>query len=378
MAVQAEWLERDYYAVLGVPESATQKDIQRAYRLLARQYHPDANAGAPDAEERFKEISAAYDVLGDPDKRMDYDQVRRLGPMAGPAPSAGWGGFAGFGGFPTGDAFGFDLGGLGSLFGATFPSTNRPRRPRGRRGRDLDAELHIDFVDAVRGLTTELPITSDVVCSSCEGHGTRAGTPPATCLTCVGSGQVVQAEGPFAIRQVCPACRGRGQVVTDPCELCGGTGRRRQARRVTVRLPAGVDDGQRIRVPDQGEPGRSGGRPGDLYVVVRVAPHPSFGRHRADLTLRLPVTYPEAVLGAEVTVPTLDGEPVTVRIPPGTPSGQVLRVEGRGVRRPGGGRGDLLVTVEIAVPSHLDADARRAVEGLARKLPGDVREHLRA
>lgn len=380
MAVQAEWLEKDYYEVLGVAEGATAKDIQRAYRRLARQYHPDANPGDRHAEERFKEVAASYDVLGDAEKRKEYDELRRLGPMATgfgpPGPGAGRGSFAGFGGFRVDDDLGFGAGDLGDLFGGAFGRARRQARPTATRGRDLEAELHIDLVDAVAGLTTEIPVTSEVECVTCGGNGARPGTTPTTCPACGGQGQLTQSQGVFAIRQACPACGGRGQVVTDPCQDCGGTGAQHRARRVKVRVPAGIDDGQLVRLASRGEPGRNGGPPGDLFVVVRVEPHPTFGRQGADLTLRLPVTYPEAVLGAEVKVPTLDAAPVTVRIPPGTPSGRALRVRGRGIPRPGGGRGDLIVTVEVAVPTRLDAATRRAVEALATALPDGVRAHL--
>jgi len=377
MAVQTEWLEKDYYKVLGVAETATDKEIQRAYRKLARQFHPDTNPNNPEAEERFKEISAAYDVVGDPDKRKEYDELRRLGPMAA---GNGFGNGGGFGaGFRVEDLGGFDL---GDLFGDVFAGRGRGPANGGRarsgavRGRDLEAELHLDFLQAVNGLTTEVHVTSEATCATCGGSGAKPGTQPVTCTACGGRGQVSETQGFFAIAQTCRRCRGRGQVVETPCEDCRGAGVVRKPRQVKVRVPAGVDDGQLIRLPGRGEPGRNGGPPGDLFVVVRVAPHPLFGRDGTNLTLRLPVTYPEAVLGAEIKVPTLDGAPVTVRIPPGTRSGRVLRVRGHGVPRPKGGRGDLLVTVEVDVPSSVDAKERQAVEALAKALSGNPRAHL--
>lgn len=375
MAVQSEWLEKDYYRVLGVAETATDKEIQRAYRRLARRYHPDANPGDAEAEERFKTVSAAYDVLGDVTKRKEYDELRRLGPM-----TAGVGGDSGFGastGFGTGIRFGADEFDLGDLFGDL--SGHRARRDHSRRagrGRDLDAVLQLDFEQAVLGLTTEVDVVGAVPCTVCGGSGARPGTSPVPCGTCGGLGHVAQAQGPFAISQPCRRCRGRGQVVESPCGACRGSGVVQQARRVKVRIPAGVDDGQLIRVRGRGEPGRHGGPPGDLLVAVGVSPHPIFGRDGADLTLRLPVTYPEAVLGAEVKVPTLDGPPVTLRVPPGTPSGRVLRVRGHGVPRPAGGRGDLLVTVEVVVPAQPGGEERKAVEALAAAMHGDPRVDL--
>ncbi|HET7490028.1 MAG TPA: DnaJ C-terminal domain-containing protein [Acidimicrobiales bacterium] len=294
--MQSEWLDKDYYRVLGVAETATEKEIQRAYRRLARELHPDANPGKPEAEERFKEVSAAYDVLGDAAKRTEYDRVRRLGPAGRPE-----GGFS----FSTdGDDFAaFDLGDLlGGLFGQT-------RASAARRGADLQAELSLGFEEAVHGTTTEVVVTG---------------------------------ESP---------------------------------RPVKVRIPAGVDDGQLVRLPGLGAPGRNGGPPGDLFVLVRVGPHPVFGRSGRDLTLTLPVTYPEAALGAEVQVPVLDGPPVTLRIPAGTPAGRTLRVRGKGVKS-GRHRGDLLVRVEVAVPQRLSAAERRAVQALADVAEGDPRAHL--
>ena len=371
MAVQTEWLEKDYYKVLGVSETASDKEIQRAYRKLARQYHPDANPNDAQAEERFKEISAAYDVIGDAEKRKEYDELRRLG-----ASGNGFGG--GFGGVRfTTDASGFDL---GDLFGDVFGTRTRTTRTRNgaMRGRDLEAALHLDLEDAVFGLTTEVHVTSEVVCGTCNGSGAKLGTQPVTCSSCEGRGQVSETQGFFAISQTCRRCGGRGQVVEHPCGDCGGTGVQRKPRQVRVRIPAGVDDGQIVRLPRRGEPGRNGGPPGDLFVVVRVAPHPTFGRVGDDLTLELPVTYPEAVLGAEVKVPTLDDGPVTVRIPPGTPSGRTLRVRGHGVPKASGGRGDLLVSVEVAVPGQVGAKERKAVEALARAMNGNgnPRAHL--
>lgn len=370
MAVQAEWLEKDYYKVLGVPETATDKEIQRAYRRLARRYHPDANPGDRDAEERFKEISAAYDVIGDPSKRKDYDEVRRLGPTTAGVP----GGFAGFG---TADVGGFDL---GDLFGDVFGRRGGAARRSGAApGRDLEAQLHLSFEQAVFGATTDVHLTSEVVCATCGGSGARPGTTPVGCPACGGRVQLSETQGFFAIARTCGRCGGRGQVVDSPCRACRGRGAQRQPRTVKVRVPAGVGDGTVIRLPGRGEPGRGGGPAGDLYVRVDVAPHPLFGRRGDHLTLGVPVTYPEAVLGADVKVPTVDGTPVVVRVPPGTPSGRVLRVRGHGVPRPDGTRGDLLATVEVVVPRRVGPTERKAVEALARAMTdADPRAHLGA
>jgi molecular chaperone DnaJ len=368
MAAQREWFEKDYYKVLGVPESATDKEITRAYRKLAKQFHPDANPGA---EERFKEISAAYDVLGDADKRKEYDEVRRLGPMGA--------GFGGFGGAPGGGGGGFggsfrvdDLGDLlGGIFGRQRGGTTRTGP---RRGEDIEAELHLSFEEAVDGVTTEVNVTSEAPCTTCHGTGAAPGSQPTVCSVCGGRGVRDENQGLFSFSQPCPACGGSGVRIEKPCRTCKGSGVERRPRKVKVRVPAGVEDGQRIRLKARGTPGRNGGPPGDLYVTVRVAAHRLFGRRGRDLVLTVPVTFAEAALGAEIKVPTLT-TPVTVRIPAGTPSGRTLRVKGRGVPT-GKGAGDLLVTVEVAVPPKLSDQQRRAVEALAQATDQSPRTYL--
>jgi molecular chaperone DnaJ len=382
---QREWFEKDYYAELGVPPTATEKEIARAYRKLAKEFHPDANPNNAAAEERFKEISAANDVLGDAEKRKEYDQVREM-VASGMGPGSGGFGGPGSGGMP----FDFenvrfdDGGGLGDLFGNLFGGRGGTRatgrRGRGsvgpQRGMDIETELHLDFLDAVQGVTTSVSITSEAPCSVCGGSGAKPGTVPETCGQCGGAGAVAVDQGPFSFSQVCPTCNGRGVVVKDKCKHCRGRGVEVRPRTVKVRIPAGVDDGQRIRVKGRGTPGRSGGPPGDLYVVVHVEPHPLFGRHgRQDLTLKVPITFPEAVLGAQVKVPTLD-KPVTVKVPPGTQSGTTVRVRGRGIRRGSGDPGALLVTFDVVVPPELDDEAREAVEKLAVTLPAGPRDFL--
>lgn len=372
MAAQREWFEKDYYRVLGVPETASAKDLKSAFRKLSRQYHPDANPGDTAAEERFKEVSAAYDVVGDPERRKEYDEVRRLGPAASGFPGGG-GGAGGFGGFQ------FQEGDLGDLFGNLFGRQRQGGRRRGtgpHRGQDLEAELHLTFEDAVAGVTTAVHLTSEAPCGTCHGSGARPGTSPVTCGNCGGSGAVADDQGPFAFSSACPACGGRGVRVEDPCPTCRGTGVERRPREVKVRIPAGVDEGQRIRLKGRGGPGRNGGPPGDLYVVVHVSAHQVFRRSGADLALAAPITFAEAALGADITVPTLFDGPVTLRLPEGTRSGRTFRVKGKGV--PGAkGTGDLLVTVEVAVPSKLSAAERKAVEAYRAASEGESpRAHL--
>jgi molecular chaperone DnaJ len=361
VAAQREWFEKDYYKILGVADNASAKDITKAYRKLARTYHPDANRDDPKAEDRFKEISAAYDVLGDETKRKEYDEVKRLGPIGGFGP-----GGAGPGGF----TFNVGTDDIGDLLGGLF---GRGRGGRGRgtsgvapqRGNDLEAELTLEFEDAVRGLTTTLYLTSDAVCSTCNGSGAKPGTEPRVCPVCNGRGVVDDNQGFFSFSTPCTACQGRGVVIDDPCPTCRGSGIERRPREVKVRLPAGVSDGQRIALKGRGAPGRNGGPPGDLYVTCHVKPHRLFGRDGDNLTIRVPVTYAEAALGADIHVPTLEGAPVTLRLKPGTPSGSRHRVKGRGVatkRR----TGDLIVTTEVAVPTRLSDAERKAVEELAR------------
>jgi molecular chaperone DnaJ len=317
-------------------------------------------------------------VVGDPEKRKEYDEVRKLGPMGGM-----------FGGGAPGDgsAGGFrfeDMGDLGDVLGGLFGRGRRGARGAGttgrgtgpHRGQDLEADLHLDFEDAVQGLTTTIHLTSEAACSTCHGSGARPGTTPHTCPQCQGRGVLDDNQGFFSFSQPCPNCAGQGYVIDDPCPTCRGTGIEHRPREVKVRLPAGVADGQRIRLKGRGGPGRNGGPPGDLYVTARVGPHHLFGRRGDDLMLTVPVTFPEAALGADVRVPTLDGGSVKLRIPSGTRSGRTLRVKGKGV--PGRKKtGDLLVTVEVAVPQDLTDDERKAVEALAAAADGrSPRAHL--
>ncbi|MGH9183242.1 MAG: molecular chaperone DnaJ [Acidimicrobiales bacterium] len=374
MAPQREWLEKDYYAVLGVSEGATQKEITQTYRKQARATHPDANPGQ---EERFKEISAAYDVIGDPEKRKEYDELRKLGAGAGYAGFPG--GFGEGGNGPRRQTFRIDdLDDLSDLFGGWFGRGRGTGGGRGTgpgRGGDLEAELHLSFADAVRGVTTSVNLTSEAPCSVCRGSGAAPGTSPVTCPECGGRGVLAENQGLFSFSTPCTRCGGRGVVVESPCDRCGGSGVERRSRTVRVRIPPGVDDGQRIRLKGRGRPGRNAGPPGDLYVVVRLEPDPLFGRQGDHLTITVPVSFPEAALGADITVPTLDGPAVTLRLPHGTRTGRTFRVKGKGVptRR---GAGDLLVTVEVAVPARLSAAERRAIEQLAAASEESPRAHL--
>lgn len=370
MPAQREWFETDYYKVLGVSKDAGEKEITRAYRKLAKQFHPDANPGA---EEKFKEISAAYDVLGDTEKRKEYDEVRRLGPVGGFA-GAGQGGSGGFN---------FRVEDLSDIFGGIFNaggSGGARGRRRGsptmgpQRGGDLEAELHLSFQEAVDGVVTTVNVATSATCHTCAGSGSRPGTMPVVCPTCNGSGVVNDNQGLFSLSSTCPECGGRGTKIVDPCPTCHGSGRERKDRAVKVRIPAGVDDGQRIRAKGRGEPGRNGGPAGDLYVVVRVSPHAIFGRKGANLTVNAPITFSEATLGADITVPSLD-KPVTVRIPPGTKSGRTFRVKGRGLTH-GGKHGDLLVTVEVVVPPSLNEEERKALEAFSAASTTSPRAHL--
>lgn len=363
MTAQREWFEKDYYRVLGVSESASAKEITKAYRKLARQYHPDQNPGDAAAEDRFKEVSAAYEVLGDAAKRGEYDEVRRLGPMGAMGGAGGPGGFT----FNVGNT----EGGIGDLFGQMFGQ----RGSRGRsgvgpqRGADVTAQLTLDFDDAARGVTTTLHLTADASCSTCGGSGAAPGTNPQSCSQCGGRGVLDDNQGFFSFSSPCRACQGRGSIVTNPCSTCRGAGVERRPRQVQARIPAGVADGQTIRLKGKGAPGRNGGPAGDLLVDIKVTPHRLFGRSGQDLTVRIPVTFAELALGADVDVPTLEGDRVTLRLRPGTANGSRHRVRGRGItttsKQQGTRTGDLIVTVDVVIPTDLTDEQRAAVEQLA-------------
>jgi len=398
MAPQREWFDTDYYAVLGVAADASDKDVTRAYRKLAKQYHPDANPGNKDAEDKFKEVSAANDVLSDPAKRKEYDEVRRM--VASGAYAGGPGGPGGFGFSPGGAGGNFqfdDTVDLGDLLGGLFGGRGGPAggggaggqrgfgfggggrratRQAPQRGADLESEIAIDFLDAVHGITTSVAFTAEAACSECQGSGAKPGTSPQICTECGGSGEVAMNQGFFQTAQVCPVCHGRGAVIPDPCPRCHGGGTEVRRRDVKVKIPAGVKDGQRIKVAKRGAAGRNGGPPGDLYVVVKVRAHAVFGRRGArDLTVHVPITFAEAALGAQVKVPTL-GDPVTLKVKAGTQPGTMQKVKGRGIAGTNGHAGDLFVTFDVTVPHKLDKDQRAAVEALAASFTDDPRADL--
>jgi molecular chaperone DnaJ len=373
-----EWLEKDFYAELGVSSTASADEIKRAYRKLARELHPDANPGDARAETRFKSVSEAYGVLSDPDKRKQYDEARSLF-NGGFRP--GGGGFGGGpGGFDFGDLFGSgggrggDVGGLGDLLGGLFGGGRGGMAGAGasrpRRGTDVETEIRIDFTEAVHGATVPLRIASPASCGSCGGTGARAGTAPRPCPACGGSGLVTRSQGAFALSEPCRDCRGTGRIIDDPCTECGGRGVSSRHRTLTMRIPPGVADGQKIRLAGQGEPGMRGAPAGDLYVLVHVTPHPVFGRSGDDLTVTVPVSFPELVSGTTLTVPTMDGS-VKLKVPPGTSSGRTLRVRGKGITRRDGRSGDLLVTLQVVVPTKLDRKAKDALDSYAKATAGD-------
>ncbi len=384
-----DFLEKDYYAALGVAKDASQADIKKAYRKLARELHPDKNPGDAKAETRFKEVSEAHGVLSDEKRRREYDEARSLfGAGAGGFPGGGFpGGAGGPGGaqFDFGDLFsnagngtraGGAGGGLGDVLGGLFGGRGgtRTRGTRPVRGGDLETEATLDFDEAVSGVTVPLRLSSPHTCTTCHGSGAKPGTTPRTCPVCGGVGLTTRNQGAFAFSEPCRECRGSGQLIDDPCPTCHGSGTTTGTRTITVRIPAGVKDGQRIRIPNRGLPGERGGPAGDLFVVVHVRRHTLFGRSGDNLTLTLPVTFPEAALGTTVKVPTLDGS-VSLKLPAGTANGRTFRVKGKGVSGKGG-TGDLLVTVQVAVPKKLSKGAKDALAAYAEAQPDDPRPHV--
>ena len=374
MTAQREWYEKDYYKILGVSETATAKEITKAYRKLARESHPDANPGSTAAENKFKEISAAYDVVGDEAKRKEYDEVRRLGPVTGFGRPGGTGG-------PGGYNFNVGADGLGDLLGGMFGRGRRGGGPSAaagpQRGDDLEAALTLDFADAVQGITTTLYLTTDAQCSTCQGSGARPGSAPRTCSQCGGRGVIDDNQGFFSFSSPCRGCGGRGVITDDPCPTCRGGGTEKRNREVKVRIPPGVSDGQRIRLKGRGGPGRNGGPLGDLIVECKVTPHRLFGRDGDNLLVRVPITFAEAALGGEIDVPTLNGPRVTLRLKPGTASGTRHRVKNKGIER-ARHTGDLIVTVEVHVPPTLTPEQKSAVEALAAATTVSPRTFLEA
>ena len=353
------------YEVLGVPKNASADEIKKAYRKLAREYHPDRNPGDASSEERFKEVQGAYDVLSDADKRKSYDTFGSINGRPGPGDA---------GGFNVND---FDLGDLfGGLFGGGRARGGGRPRAAAQRGADFEVEVSLSFEDSLRGIETRIPVEVQSSCSRCGGTGAKAGTSPKICPECSGRGVKAESQGLFALSQPCPRCRGNGTVIEDPCEQCHGSGRQRRTKRYSVRIPAGVKDGTRIRLKGKGEPGRAGGPSGDLFVVTRVAASPLYERRDSDLVIEVPVTYPEAALGATVEVPTPEG-PISLKVPAGAHDGKLLRVRGRGAPKlDGSGKGDLLARVRVRVPQKLTKAEREALENLQKVSREDPRERL--
>jgi molecular chaperone DnaJ len=358
----------DYYKALGVDKKATADEIKKAYRKLARRYHPDRNPGDKAAEERFKEVSQAHDVLGDPEKRKQYDSG--TGPFATGGPGGGFGGFGNFD---------FDASSMGDILSNLFGGGGRAQRQRQRaeRGSDLEAAVSISFDQAIAGAQVPLSVPMRATCTTCHGTGAKPGTTPSVCPRCEGRGIETQGQGMFSISQPCSLCGGAGTVIEDPCPTCHGSGAVRTVKRLRVNIPAGVREGSRIRLPGKGEPGRRGGPPGDLYLITHVTPSPVFARKGDNFEVEVPLTIPEALRGAQVQVPTLSGTK-TLRVRPGTKHGTVQRLRGEGPPKLGSSntRGDIHYRFVIDVPEKLDAEQEKAVEALSKAMNGDPRARL--
>ncbi|WP_225073490.1 molecular chaperone DnaJ [Desulfuromonas sp. CSMB_57] len=346
--------KRDYYEILGVHRNASDTEIKKAYRKLALQFHPDKNAGDKEAEDRFKEISEAYSVLSDPQKRVTYDQYGHAGLGNGGGFSSG-----GFGGSPFEDIF-------GDLFGDIFGGRARSRG-RGRRGDDLRYNLSIKFEEAAFGLETKIQIPRYETCATCQGSGARPGTSPRTCQVCHGAGQVRYQQGFFSLTRPCPECGGEGQVIDQPCDDCRGSGRIRGKKTISLKIPAGVETGSRLKLTGEGEPGIQGGPPGDLYVVLSVQEHPLFQREGQDVICEIPISFPQAALGCELEVPTLT-EKISIKVPAGTQSGKVVSLPGKGFPSlQGYNRGDQLVVLRVETPTRLTGRQKELLEEFARE-----------
>ena len=359
---------KDFYKTLGVSEKASQAEVKKAYRRLAKKYHPDANPGNAKATERFKEVGEAYAVLSDPEKRKQYNNMRRLSGFG----FGGGRGAQGGGRGETGGGFSLDdlqgLGGLGDIFNSILDRGWRaadPRKPQGRRtGRDVDYVVEIPFDTAVRGgkVPIKVPITED--CATCGGSGAAPGTGTKSCGECAGTGAISFGQGGFAVKRPCPACLGRGRIPETLCSSCGGRGSVRQDRRIEVTVPKGVETGSKIRATGQGERGSQGGKPGDLIITFKVKPHDFFRREGIDIHVKVPINLAQAMLGSKMAVRTVDGRRVRLRIPPGTQSGTIFRIRGHGVEK-GGRVGDQYVEVEVEIPKDLTDEQRTAMEGFA-------------
>ncbi len=360
------------YDTLGVAKNASPDEIKKAYRKLARQYHPDRNPGDADAEAKFKDVQAAYDVLSDSDKRKQYDAFGN-----GRVPGGGAGAPGGF----NVDFGNIDFGDIGDLFGGLFGRGGRggtQRRPRAEKGSDVEAVVNLSFEDSLKGLQTQIPVELVTACSECGGTGAQPGTAPVICPECNGRGVTSESQGLFALSQPCPRCRGNGTVIEKPCPRCNGSGRERRTKRYSVRIPAGVKDGTRIRLAGKGEAGTAGGPSGDLYVVTRVGPSSIYRRRgAADLEVEVPVTYAEAALGASVDVPSPYGDRLSLKVPPGSETGKLLRLKGHGTPKlKGSGRGDLIARLRVTVPKKLTKKQRELLEEFAHATRETPREEI--
>lgn len=356
--------KRDYYEVLGVEKGASAQEIKKAFRRVAMKYHPDRNPDDKDADEKFKEAQEAYEILGDEEKKSAYDRFGH----AGVDGSAG-GGFGGGGGAGFGDIF-------GDVFGDIFGGGGGRGGPA--RGSDLRYDLQLDLEDAVRGKTVQIDVPTMVHCDTCDGTGARKGTSPVTCTTCQGTGQVRMSQGFFSVQQTCPKCHGRGQIITDPCGDCHGQGVREERKTLSVKIPAGVDTGDRIRLSGKGEAGPQGGPPGDLYVQMVVREHPIFVRDGSNLHCEVPISFAQAALGGDLEVPTLSGK-VKLKIPAETQSGKLFRLRGKGVAPVrGGGVGDLLCRVVVETPVKLSGQQRELLQQFEESLAGKSKHSPRS
>ncbi len=369
----------DHYQTLGVSKNATQDEIKKAFRKLAREHHPDKNPGNKASEEKFKEVSTAYETLSDPEKRKQYDEYSRLGAFgAGPGGGGfrpGAGGFQGFDPrmFNQGGAQQFEMGDLGdilgNLFGGAAGGAGRGRRRAAERGADLQADVTVSFDDALNGVTVRVPVDKADTCETCRGSGAKPGTTPKVCPECQGRGMIARNQGPFALSEQCPRCHGQGTIIESPCPTCRGTGVQHKTRRYNVKVPAGVKDGSKIRIKGKGEAGLRGGPAGDLYVRVHVETDDLFERQGDNLVVELPVTVAEAALGATVKIPTPGGGRVSLKVPAGSQDGRKMRVRGKGMPKLKGGQGDLLVKLRVQIPGKLTKEQKQLFEKLGATFP---------
>ena len=367
--------KRDYYEVLGISRNASAREVKRAYRHLARKYHPDVNPGNKSAEAAFKEVNEAHEVLSDPKKRREYDRLGHAAfsaAGAGPGPGAGGSGGLDFSQFDLGSAEG-----LGDLFSDLFGGRRGGPGAESAPSRDIHYTMDLDFEDAVRGRTTEIAVQKESACETCGGSGARPGSALVTCPECHGSGRR-PARSLLRGAQPCARCDGSGKTRADPCAACAGRGTRPRTERIQVKIPAGVDNGSRVRLAGMGNAGVRGAPPGDLFLITRIRPHPFFERKGDNLYCEIPITISEAALGARIEIPTVDG-PASMRIPPETSSGQTFRLAGKGVPHlKGGGRGDQFVTVKITIPRGLDARSQELLHEFARLNPPPGRRDMKA